>query len=129
MKKQNSDDFSDEFVKEINMPMEALDDDYGDQDEFQDSLRITLEKEDGTEIPCEAMGLFRVGDGQYMALYRLDLNNGQVDIVPYEEDAEGNVRFREFVDEDEYEDAAEEFDRLFNGEIEEEYDMEDEEDE
>lgn len=127
MKKQDSNDSSDEFLQEINMPMEALEDDYGDQDEFQDSLRITLEQEDGTEIPCEAMGLFRVGDGQYMALYRLDLDNGQVDIVPYEEDAEGNVRFREFVDEDEYEDAAAEFDRLFNEEIKE--DMEDEEDE
>lgn len=108
---------SEEFLKEIDMPMEALDDDEGDDEEFHESLRITLNMDDGTEVPCEVLGLFALDEAQYMALYRLDKANGDVAILPYEGDAEGNVCFREFEDEDEYEAAAAEFDRLFNGEI------------
>jgi hypothetical protein len=49
-----------------------------------------------------------------MALAPVDPDDMDIVILPYEEGSEGEVVFRDFYSDEEYQAAAEAFDRLFN---------------
>ena len=81
---------------------------------------VTLEFEDDSKIECEVMGTFAVGEKEYIALAPLDdpeavyiygyrlIRQSDSGLVDYE--------ISEIEDEDEFEAAADEFDRLIEEE-------------
>jgi uncharacterized protein YrzB (UPF0473 family) len=80
----------------------------------QDSIQITMETPDGLEKVYEVMGLFTADVFQYIALAPMDPEDMDIVILPCEEGAEGEMVFRDFYSDEEYETAQEAFDRLFN---------------
>jgi uncharacterized protein YrzB (UPF0473 family) len=85
-----------------------------DGETVQDSIRITMESPDGTKREFDVMGIFTEDVFQYMALAPVDPDDMDIVILPYEEGSEGEVVFRDFYSDEEYQAAAEAFDRLFN---------------
>jgi len=85
-----------------------------DGETVQDSIRITMESLDGTKQEFDMMGIFMEDVFQYMALASVDPDDMDIVILPYEEGPEGEVVFRDFYSDEEYQAAAEAFDRLFN---------------
>jgi uncharacterized protein YrzB (UPF0473 family) len=85
-----------------------------DGETVQDSIRITMERPDGTKQEFDVMGIFTEDVFQYMALAPVDPDDMDIVILPYEEGSKGEVVFRDFYSDEEYQAAAEAFDRLFN---------------
>ncbi|MDO5785524.1 MAG: DUF1292 domain-containing protein [Eubacteriales bacterium] len=85
------------------------------EDQFRESVRITLELFDGTEQEYEIVGIFAVDNhSQYMALHPWDHEDeAYVQLVPFEEGQDGEVAFRDFRDEKEYQQAEAVFQEMF----------------
>lgn len=103
-----------------NKPNEFMDDDL-------DRSHITLTLEDDSEMDCEVLGIFPVGDKEYIALlpegagedgeviiYRFtELENDEIQLDNIEDDAEFELvgeAFDEFMDEQEFDDLFDEED-------------------
>ena len=76
-----------------------------------DMPTITLTLEDDTEIECNVLGTFDVGDNNYIALEAVD--SEEIIIFRFALDDEGNMSLSEIECDDEFEDAEDAFYRLF----------------
>lgn len=89
-----------------------------------DSLQIFLEDENGQERGFEVVGTFSIQQ-EYMALYPLDENeSGEVMLVRFEQGPDDSIKFKDIMEQEEYDRAVEAFEELFN-QTEEEADGED----
>lgn len=71
---------------------------------------ITLEFDDGIEVECEILGTYEVGDKEYIALAKED--SEEVFIYRYVDLENDEFELEEIEDEEEFEKAAAEFNRL-----------------
>ena len=95
---------------------------------------VTLTLDDDTEVECEIISIFPVGEKEYIALLPIEGNeaeDGEVFIYRYTESADGEPDLENIEDDDEYEAVADAFDELLDSEEFDEIDDEedDEEDE
>jgi uncharacterized protein YrzB (UPF0473 family) len=81
----------------------------GDCDCEQDTLLITLD--DDTEVECNVIGIFEVGDKEYIAL--LPLDDETVLLYQYE-DTDDNVNLSSIEDDDEFKAVTDAFFELYN---------------
>ena len=82
-------------------------------------ILVTLDLDDGSQVECEILTIFTVGEQDYIALLPLDESgeaneDGEVFIYRYFEDAEGNPTLDNIQDDDEYEAVADRFDELLD---------------
>ncbi|MDD6307375.1 MAG: DUF1292 domain-containing protein [Clostridiales bacterium] len=82
-------------------------------------ILVTLDLDDGTQVECEILTIFTVGEQDYIALLPLDdkgepNDDGEVFIYRYFEDEEGNPSLDNIQDDDEYEAVADRFDELLD---------------
>ena len=92
---------------------------------------VTLTLDDDTEVECEIVSIFPVGEKEYIALLPLDgdeAEDGEVFIYRYTESADGEPDLQNIEDDDEYEAVADAFDELLDSEEFDEIDDEDDED-
>ena len=95
---------------------------------------VTLTLDDDTEVECEIVSIFPVGEKEYIALLPLEGDEAEDDevfIYRYTESADGAPKLENIEDDDEYEAVADAFDELLDSEefdeIEEDDEEEDEE--
>lgn len=72
---------------------------------------ITLEFDDGTEVEAEVMGIFEVDGKEYIALIPDD-DSDDVYIYGYKEISDEEFELLDIEDDEEFERAVEEFDRI-----------------
>lgn len=82
-------------------------------------ILVTLNLDDGTQVECEILTIFTVGEQDYIALLPLDdkgepNEEGEVFIYRYSEDAEGNPSLENIQDDEEYEAVSDRFDELLD---------------
>ena len=82
-------------------------------------ILVTLDLDDGSQVECEILTIFTVGEQDYIALLPLDESGeanaeGEVFIYRYFEDEEGNPTLDNIHDDDEYEAVADRFDELLD---------------
>lgn len=82
-------------------------------------ILVTLDLDDGSQVECEILTIFTVGEQDYIALLPLDdkgeaNEDGEVYIYRYEEDEEGNPILDNIQDDDEYEAVSDRFDELLD---------------
>ena len=80
---------------------------------------VTLDLDDGSQVECEILTIFTVGERDYIALLPLDENGeeneeGEVFIYRYSEDSEGNPSLDNIEDDEEYEAVSDRFDELLD---------------
>lgn len=80
---------------------------------------VTLDLDDGSQVECEILTIFTVGEQDYIALLPLDESGeaneeGEVFIYRYFEDEEGNPSLDNIQDDDEYEAVSDRFDELLD---------------
>ena len=91
---------------------------------------VTLTLDDDTEVECEIVSIFPVGEKEYIALLPLEENEDEDDevfIYRYTESADGEPDLQNIEDDDEYEAVADAFDELLDSEEFDEFEEEDEE--
>ena len=92
---------------------------------------VTLTLDDDTEVECEIVSIFPVGEKEYIALLPMngeEAEDGEVFIYRYTESADGEPDLENIEDDDEYEAVADAFDELLDSEEFDEVDEEDDED-
>lgn len=82
-------------------------------------ILVTLDLDDGSQVECEILTIFSVGEQDYIALLPLDdkgepNEDGEVFIYRYSEDADGNPSLDNIQDDDEYEAVSDRFDELLD---------------
>lgn len=82
-------------------------------------ILVTLDLDDGSQVECEILTIFTVGERDYIALLPLDESgepneDGEVYIYRYTEDAEGNASLDNIEDDEEYEAVSDRFDELLD---------------
>ncbi len=82
-------------------------------------ILVTLDLDDGTQVECEILTIFTVGEQDYIALLPLDdkgepNEEGEVFIYRYFEDADGNPSLENIQNDDEYEAVSDRFDELLD---------------
>ncbi|MBR3296907.1 MAG: DUF1292 domain-containing protein [Firmicutes bacterium] len=82
-----------------------------DKNERNDEDFITLEFEDGQEVECEIMGIFECEGKEYIALIPDD-GTDDVYIYGYKEISEEEFELVDIIDDDEFEKAVAEFDKI-----------------
>ncbi len=80
---------------------------------------VTLDLDDGTQVECEILTIFDVGEQDYIALLPLDEKGepneeGEVFIYRYSEDSKGNPNLENIQDDEEYEAVSDRFDELLD---------------
>ena len=90
----------------------------GTEEDGSDIL-VTLSLDDETEVECEILTIYELGEKDYIVLLPLDEmgnenEDGEVFIYRYSEDGDGNPSIENIEDEDEYEAAADRFDELLD---------------
>ncbi|MBQ4505943.1 MAG: DUF1292 domain-containing protein [Firmicutes bacterium] len=83
--------------------------------EEDEELYITLEFEDGTELEAEIMGTFDLDGKEYIALLPDD-GSDDVYIYGYKEVGDDEFELIDIEDDDEFERAAAEFDKIMDEE-------------
>lgn len=94
-------------------------------DNEDDDVVVTLSLDDGSEVTCEILTIFDIGDQDYIVLLPLDENGeenaeGQVYIYRYFEDETGAPSLDNIESDDEYEAVAKKFDEIYGEDLEEE---------
>ena len=94
-------------------------------DNEDDDVVVTLSLDDGSEVTCEILTIFDIGDQDYIVLLPLDENGeenaeGQVYIYRYFEDETGAPSLDNIESDDEYEAVAKRFDEIYGEDLEEE---------
>lgn len=82
-------------------------------------IMVTLDLDDGTQVECEILTIFSIGEQDYIALLPLtddgETNDeGEIFIYRYSEDENGNPSLENIQDDDEYEAVADRFDELLD---------------
>lgn len=82
-------------------------------------ILVTLDLDDGSQVECEILTIFTVGERDYIALLPLDESgepneDGEVYIYRYTEDADGNASLDNIEDDEEYEAVSDRFDELLD---------------
>ena len=80
-------------------------------EELTDNDFMTLEYEDGTEEKCLILGIFAMGDTDYIALAPEDEDSSDIYLYRYVEDGE-SFELIEIEDDDEFDKVSEEFDSI-----------------
>ena len=83
--------------------------------EMQEEDIITLNFDDGLEMECEVMGVFNVGEKEYIALVPKD-GSDDIYLYGYAEKDDDTFDLIDIEDDAEFEAASAEFDRLMNEE-------------
>ena len=99
------------------------------EDDLHESMEITGTLPDGTVLHYEVAGVFALDESrQYMVLHPWNHENSSLaEIAPFGEGKDGEVVFRDFADEEEYQQALAAFNELLQEADEDvEGDMEDE---
>ena len=86
-------------------------------EELDDDVMVTVSMDDGTDVECEILTIFNIGEQDYIVLLPYDdqgkLNEeGEVYIYRYFEDEEGNPSLDNIQSDEEYEIVADRFDEL-----------------
>ena len=89
------------------------------QNNDDEDIVVTLDLDDGSQVECEILTIFTVGERDYIALLPLDENGeeneeGEVFIYRYSEDSEGNPSLDNIEDDEEYEAVSDRFDELLD---------------
>lgn len=82
-------------------------------------ILVTLDLDDGSQVECEILTIFTVGEQDYIALLPLDdkgepNEEGEVFIYRYSEDEDGNPSLDNIQDDEEYEAVSDRFDELLD---------------
>ncbi len=93
-------------------------------DNEDDDVVVTLNLDDGSEVTCEILTIFDIGDQDYIVLLPLDENgeenaDGEVYIYRYFEDETGAPSLDNIESDDEYAAVSAKFDELYGESIEE----------
>lgn len=88
------------------------------QDDDKDIL-VTLDLDDGSQVECEILTIFSVGEQDYIALLPLDdqgevNEEGEVFIYRYSEGEDGDPSLENIENDEEYEAVADRFDELLD---------------
>ena len=94
-------------------------------DNEDDDVVVTLSLDDGSEVTCEILTIFDIGDQDYIVLLPLDENDeenaeGQVYIYRYFEDETGAPSLDNIESDEEYDAVAKKFDELYGEALDEE---------
>ena len=86
-------------------------------DENDDDVVVTIEMDDGSEVTCEILTIFDVGEQDYIALLPYEEDDKPVDgdtvyIYRYHEDENGTPALENIQTDEEYEAVEERFDEL-----------------
>ena len=86
-------------------------------DNEDDDVVVTVSMDDGTDVTCEILTIFDVGDQDYIVLLPLDdkgepSEDGEVYIYRYMEDETGAPSLDNIASDEEYEAVAKRFDDL-----------------
>ena len=76
------------------------------QNNDDEDIVVTLDLDDGSQVECEILTIFTVGERDYIALLPLDENG--------EENEEGEVFIYRYSEDDEYEAVSDRFDELLD---------------
>jgi uncharacterized protein YrzB (UPF0473 family) len=93
-------------------------------DNEDDDVVVTLNLDDGSEVTCEILTIFDIGDQDYIVLLPLDENgeenaDGEVYIYRYFEDETGAPSLDNIESDDEYAAVSAKFDELYGESLEE----------
>ena len=93
-------------------------------DNEDDDVVVTLNLDDGSEVTCEILTIFDIGDQDYIVLLPLDENgeenaDGEVYIYRYFEDETGAPSLDNIESDDEYAAVSAKFDELYGESMEE----------
>ena len=75
---------------------------------------LDIEFPDGRTVEYELLGMFGIGESRYLALYPVEQSGGEVNLFPIEEGIDGEIEFREFFDDEEYQVASDFFETWVN---------------
>ena len=94
-------------------------------DSEDDDVVVTLNLDDGTEVTCEILTIFDLGDQDYIVLLPLDENGeenaeGEVYIYRYFEDETGAPSLDNIESDEEYEAVSARFEEIYGESLEEE---------
>ncbi len=94
-------------------------------DNEDDDVVVTLSLDDGSEVTCEILTIFDLGDQDYIVLLPLDKNGepnaeGQVYIYRYMEDETGAPSLENIMSDEEYDAVSARFEEIYGEELEEE---------
>ncbi|MBE5914170.1 MAG: DUF1292 domain-containing protein [Pseudobutyrivibrio ruminis] len=94
-------------------------------DNEDDDVVVTLSLDDGSEVTCEILTIFDIGEQDYIVLLPLDENGeenaeGQVYIYRYFEDETGAPSLDNIESDEEYDAVAKKFDELYGEALDEE---------
>ena len=89
--------------------------------EYEEDPKLLLTLDDGSEVSCVVLSIFEIGEQQYIALLpdsEEDEDAEEMDVYIYRfaEDEEGNPLLDNIEDDDEYNEAVEVFNSLFEEE-------------
>jgi uncharacterized protein YrzB (UPF0473 family) len=88
-------------------------------DENDDDVVVTINMDDGTDVTCEILTIFDVGEQDYIALLPLEedgtpVSDDTVYIYRYFEDEDGTPSLENIQSDEEYEAVEERFDELLD---------------
>ncbi len=88
-------------------------------DENDDDVVVTINMDDGSEVTCEILTIFDVGDQDYIALLPYEEDGKEVEgdtvyIYRYHEDENGEPTLENIQSDEEYEAVEERFDELLD---------------
>ncbi len=88
-------------------------------DENDDDVVVTLDMEDGSEVTCEILTIFEMGEQDYIALTPIiendkEINSDDVYFYRYFEDENGFPSLENITDEDEFEAVIDRFDEFLD---------------
>lgn len=94
-------------------------------DNEDDDVVVTLNLDDGSEVTCEILTIFDIGDQDYIVLLPLTENGeenpeGQVYIYRYFEDENGAPSLDNIESDEEYEAVSKRFDEIYGEDFEDE---------
>ena len=92
-------------------------------DNEDDDVVVTLNLDDGSEVTCEILTIFDLGEQDYIVLLPLDdkgepNEEGQVYIYRYFEDETGAPSLENILSDEEYEAVSKRFDELMDEDVE-----------
>ena len=82
-------------------------------------MYVTLDLDDGSQVECEILTIFDIGEQDYIALLPLDESGepnaeGEVFIYRYSEDENGDPSLENIQSDEEYEAVSDRFDELLD---------------
>lgn len=85
--------------------------------ETEEEMTVTLTLDDGSELECVVLTIFKAGERDYIALLPMDgpeEEEGEVYLYRYSEGENGEPNLENIEDDDEYEIVADAFDEMLD---------------